>query len=190
MKTFRMLSVSMLAVVLGIASTGASLAQTRSAADARVDMAVVEFTPGPNAPGMTYEAKRQMQATMAYELAQTRRFRVVDVRGTRDASQANLAAINGGGSTAAAVRLGKQLGVAYVLTGTVEEYTPQGGDGFGRVRLRTRLIEVATGKVAHSGETSQRSTAAMRTSGAAEMHTRTMRPALQKLSATILALGF
>jgi TolB-like protein len=186
MKTFRLFSVSMLALVIGISFAGDSLAQTSSAD--KVKVAVTEFTPGPNAPGMTVEAKRHMQASLAFALFDTKRFDVVDVRNTRAASQADLAAINGGASTAAAVRLGKQLGVAYVLTGTVEEYTPQGGDGFGRVRLKTRLIEVATGKVKHAGETTQRSTSAMRTLNAAEMHTKAMRPALEKLAATLAGL--
>ena len=39
--------------------------------------------------------------------------------------------------------------------------------GFGRVILKTRLIEVATGKVKHAGETTQLSTSAMRTNDAA-----------------------
>jgi TolB-like protein len=184
MKTFRLFSVSMLALVLGIASTGVSIAQSSS----KVKVAVTEFTPGPNAPGMTVEARRHMQASLAFALFDTRRLDVVDVRRTRDASQADLATINGGSSTAAAVRLGKQLGVSYVLTGTVEEYTPQGPDGFGRVRLRTRLIEVATGKVVHAGETTQRSTSAMRTTNAAELHTKAVRPALESLAATLAGL--
>jgi TolB-like protein len=178
------------ALVLGVAFAGVSHAQPPSPAQAMVDIAVVEFTPGPNAPGMTYEAKRQLQATLAYELAKTRRFHVVDVRNTRAASQSDLATINGSASTAAATRLGKQLRVAYVVTGTVEEYTPQGGDGFGRVVLKTRLVEVATGKVVHAEEVVQRSNSRMLTSNPAEMHTRTIRPALQKLAATLVGLRY
>jgi len=148
------------AVILGIAFAGVSLAQTSSeekagerqtAKAAEVKVAVIEFSPGPNASGMTPEAKRQAQASLAFALFETHRFDVVDVRRTRDASQGDLAALNGGSSTAAAVKLGKQLGVSYVLTGTVEEYTPKGADGFGHVILKTRLIEVATGKVKHAG---------------------------------------
>lgn len=176
------------ALMLGVALAGVSLAQTSSAEKAKVKVAVTEFTPGPSASGMTHEAKRHMQASLAFALYESKRFDVVDVRRTRAASQGDLAAINGGSSTAAAVKLGKQLGVAYVLTGTVEEYTPQGGDGFGRVLLKTRLVEVATGKVKHAGETTQRSTSAMRTSGVAEMHTKAMRPALEKLAATLAGL--
>ena len=183
------------AVVLGIAFAGVSLAHTSSEekADerpaAKVKVAVVEFSPGPNAPGMTVEAKRHLQASLAFALFESDRFDVVDVRRTRDASQGDLAALNGDSSTAAAVKLGKQLGVSYVLTGTVVEYTPKGADGFGLVILKTRLIDVATGKVKHAGETTQRSTSAMRTNGAAEMHTKTMKPAIEKLTATLAGLS-
>ena len=171
MKTIRVFSVSLLALVLGIAFAGVSSAQTSD----KIRVAVIEFSPGPN-------------ASLAYALYETKRFSPVDVRNTREASQADLAAINSGSSTAAAVRVGKQLGVAYVITGTVVEYTPQGGDSFGRVLLKTRLVEVATGKVVYAGETSQRSTSAMRTANAAEMHTKTMRPALESLAATLAGL--
>ena len=186
------------AVVLGIAFAGVSLAHTSSEEKAGerntgmaagVKVAVVEFSPGPNAPGMTYEAKRHLQASLAFALFETRRFDVVDVRRTRAASQADLAAINDGSSTTAAVKLGKQLGVSYVLTGTVVEYTPQGADGFGRVILKTRLIEVATGRVKHAGETAQRSTSPMRTNGAAEMQTKAIKPAIEKLTAILVGLS-
>lgn len=114
----------------------------------------------------------------------------MDIRRTRAASQSDLAAINGSSSTAAAVKLGKQLGVSYVVTGTVEEYTPRGGDGFGRLILRTRLIEVATGKVTHADETAQRSTSAMSTKGDAEMHTKTVPSALDKVTGALAELRY
>jgi TolB-like protein len=185
------------AVILGIAFAGVSLAHTSSeektgerqaAKAAEVKVAVIEFSPGPNASGMTPEAKRQLQASLAFALVESDRFDVVDVRRTRAASQGDLAAINGGSFTAAAVKLGKQLGVSYVLTGTVVEYTPKGADGFGRVILKTRLIEVATGKIKHTGETTQLSTSAMRTNGAAEMQTKAIKPALEKLMETLAGL--
>jgi hypothetical protein len=185
------------AVVWGIAFAGVSFAQNSSEEKAgerhagkaaEVKVAVIEFSPGPNASGMTPEAKRHLQASLAFALFETDRFDVVDVRRTRAASQGDLAALNGGSSTAAAVKLGKQLGVSYVLSGTVAEYTPKGADGFGRVILQTRLIEVATGKVKHVGETTQQSTSAMRTNGAAEMQTKAMKPAIKKLTATLAGL--
>jgi TolB-like protein len=174
------------AVILGIAFAGVSLAHTSS--EEKVKVAVVEFSPGPNASGMTAEAKRHLQASLAFALFESDKFDVVDVRRTRAASAGDLAALNGGGSSAAAVKLGKQLAVSYVLTGTVVEYTPKGADGFGLVILKTQLIEVATGKVKHAGETTQRSTSAMRTDGAAEMQTKAVKPALEKLTATLAGL--
>jgi hypothetical protein len=185
------------AIVLGVALAGVSFAHTLSEEKAGerhagkvagVKVAVIEFSPGPNATGMTPEAKRQLQASLAFALVESDRFDVVDVRRTRAASQDDLAAINESSSTAAAVKVGKQLGVSYVLTGTVAEYTPKGADGFGHVILKTRLIEVATGKVKYAGETTQRSMSAMRTNGAAEMQTKTMKPAIEKLTATLAGL--
>jgi hypothetical protein len=51
--------------------------------------------------------------------------------------------------------------------------------------LKTRLIEVSTGRVKHAGETVQQSAAAMHTDGVAEMHTKVLRPAIEKLTATL-----
>ena len=78
--------------------------------------------------------------------------------------------------------------MSYVLTGIVAEYTPRDTEGFGRVILKTRLIEVATGKGKHTGETTQRSTGVMRTTGTAEMHSKTVKPAIEKLTATLAGL--
>lgn len=186
-------------VILGIAFAGVSLAQTslqikpgqrQTSKTEEIKIAVVEFSPGQNASGMTPEAKRQLQAGVAAALEKTRKFDVADVRWTRNESQENLAALNGNSSTAAAVKLGKQLDVRYVLTGTIVEYAPKGADGFGTVVLKTRLIEVATGKVKYAGETTQRSTTGMRTDGVAEMHAKTVMPAVKKLAAAIAELKF
>lgn len=174
------------AVIFGIALAGAALAQTSKATEVKI--AVIEFSPGQNASGMAPDAKRQLQTGMAAALAKSGKFDVADVRWTRTESQNDLAALNNGSSTAAAVKLGKQLGVSYVLTGTVAEYTPKDADGFGRVILKTRLIEVATGKVKHADETAQRSTSEMRTTGIAEMHSKTVMPAIKKQAATIAGL--
>lgn len=171
------------AIILGIALAGVSLAQTSSRAtrgSSVPSMAVVEFTPGPNASAMDSYAKRDLQAFVASQIHKTRKFEVHDVRNTRHASQSNLAALNGGG-TAAAVKLGKQLGVGYVLVGTVTEYDTKGG----QITLKTRLIEVATGKVKYSGETNGQSIDRMRTGGNAEMMSKAARPAILELTARL-----
>lgn len=170
-------------LILGIALTGIALAQAPSKGSAgktnKARVAVVEFTPGPKASGMTAEAKRHLQASIAFALFESDRFDVVDVRHTRDASKADLVAINGA-STAAAVKVGKQLGVSYVLTGTVVEYNTQGS-----ATLKTQLVEVATGKVKHADDLSQQSTSAVTSGGAAEMMTKVLKPLIQKLTSTL-----
>ena len=176
------------AVMLVMALAGVSLAQNSAAGQAnkagRERVAVVEFIPGPKASAMIAEAKRQLQASIAFELSQTVEFEVVDVRNTRAATQSNLIALNAEGSTSAAVKAGKQLGASFVLTGTVTEYDNKAG----QVTMKTRLIEVATGKVKHSGETTQQSTSVLRVGGAAEMQSKVLKPAIKKLTATLTAL--
>ncbi|MGD9561335.1 MAG: hypothetical protein AB7F88_03570 [Pyrinomonadaceae bacterium] len=174
------------AVILGIALAGISLAQTSSKASHRTGgsdaprMAVVEFTTGPNASVMDRYAKRDLQAFIASRIHQSRKFKVVDVRNTREASKSNLAALNGAG-TAAAVKLGKQLDVSYVLTGTVVEYDNKSG----QVTLKARLVEVATGKVRYSGESTGQSSTPIRSGGNAEMMSKAVRPAILDLTARL-----
>ena len=173
------------AVILGVTLAGVALAQAPSKESTvkteKTRVAVVEFTPGPNASGMTGEAKRQLQASIAFRLMKTNRIHVVDVRHTREASQADLVAVNGA-STAAAVRVGKQLKVSYVLTGTVEEYNTKGS-----ATLKTRLVEVATGKVKHTDELSHQSLKEMRTGGDVEMKTFVLLPITLRLAETLAA---
>ncbi|AXE21949.1 hypothetical protein DR864_29235 (plasmid) [Runella rosea] len=181
----RMMNNLIAVVILGTALAGGALAQSPSTGSSikteKVQMAVVEFTPEPNASGMTTEAKRQLQASIAFRLMKTNRFHVVDVRHTREASQADLVAVNGA-STAAAVRVGKQLGVSYVLTGTVVEYNTKGS-----ATLKTRLVEVATGKVKHTDELSHQSPKEMRTGGDVEMKTYVLLPITLRLAETLTA---
>src|SRR5262245_39884084 len=96
------------AIILGIALAGVSFAQADKSSKPRI--AVIEFTPGPNASSMTFEAKRHLQASISYSLAETRMFHVPDVRNTREATQSSLPALNGEGSTSTAVKIGKLLG--------------------------------------------------------------------------------
>lgn len=172
--------------LLGAAPALAASPSARQAAKAaELTLAVVEFTPQADAARMTHEAKRHLQASLAQALFNSPRFRVVDVKWTREASRADLDRINLEASTSEAVRLGRQLGVSYVLTGSVVAYEPKGADGHGRATLKTRLVEVSTGKVRYAGETVQRSTGAMHTDGVAEMHTAVLRPAIQALTTTL-----
>jgi TolB-like protein len=175
---------ALLMVALGLASAAISVSgdQTPSTAaadkSARSRIAVLEFTPATNVVGMTYEAKRHLQASIAFSLHSSGKFSVVDVRNTRDATQRDLSELNGP-STEAAIRVGKQLNVSYVLTGNVLEYDTKSG----HATLNTRLIEVATGKVKYSGETIGQSTSPMTPrAGEPEMMSKVLKPAIEKLT--------
>ena len=171
------------AIVIGIALTGVSLAQAPARAQG-VTTAVVEFSVGPNAAGMTEQAKFGLQTQLSARLNNTRKFDVYDTRNTRRASQPDLGAINGN-SMSAAVRLGKQVGVAFVVTGSVEEYNTSGS-----AKVKFRLVEVATGKVKYSGEISQQAVSKMTGNGsAAEMQAKVMKPIIEKLTEKLRA-GF
>ncbi|MFO1498001.1 MAG: FlgO family outer membrane protein [Verrucomicrobiota bacterium] len=148
---------------------------------AKARIAVIEFTPGTNAAGMTYEAKRHLQASIAFSLQSSGRFSVVDVRNTRDVTQRDLSELNGS-SSAPAARIGKQLNVSYILTGNVIEYDTKSG----RATLNTRLIEVATGEVKYSGETTEQSTSPMTArAGEPEMMAKVLKPAIAKLTTAL-----
>ncbi len=164
------------AVILGIVVAGVSFAQV-TPSDRGVKTAVVEFSTGAGASGMNDQAKRGLHTTLSARLNHTRKFHVYDTRHTRNASQADLAAINGS-STAAAVKLGKQLGVAYVLTGTVTEYNTRGS-----AKVAYRLVETSTGKVRHSGQISQQATMRMSDNpGAPEMQAKVLKALIDKMT--------
>lgn len=166
------------AIAMGIALAGISYAQAPAKGP---KAAVVEFSVAPAASGMTEQAKFGLQTQLSARLNNTRKFDVYDTRHTRRASQADLASINGA-STAAAVRLGKQVGAAYVVTGTVVEY-----DTKGSALVKFRLVEVSTGKVKHSGELSQQAVSKMYGTGAPEMQAKVMKPLIDKVTNELIA---
>ena len=156
------------ALILGLALAGVSLAQS-----GKPRIAVLEFSDATGA--MSYEAKRQLQASISFELVKKREFEVPDVRNTREMTQ--------GGGTATSI--GKKLGVDYVMTGSVIEYSTTAG----RMTVRTQLIEVATGKVKLSGDTTGQSVRAMPiNSGHAAMSVMVAKPLIQKLTDSIRAV--
>ncbi len=161
------------AVILGIVLAGVSFAQST-----KPRIAVIEFKPGPNASAMTAEAKRQLQSSIAFELVKKREFEVPDVRNTRAATGITDL------TPSTAVKIGKQLGVNYVLIGSVTEYSTTGG----RMTVKTQLVDVATGKVKLAGETNGQSKTAMTSNaGHAEMSVKVVKPLIEKLKASIQA---
>ena len=159
------------AFLLAIVLAGVSLAQS-----GKPRVAVVEFKDSTGV--MTYEAKRQLQASIAFEMVKKRDFDVPDVRNTRAATPGPDV------SVPAAVKIGKHMNVSYVLIGTVTDYSTNAG----RMTVRTQLVNVATGKVILSGETTGEAARPMTpNAGHAEMSTKVVKPMIQKLFATLVA---
>jgi TolB-like protein len=150
-------------------------------------IAVVEFTPGANAASMTSEARRHLQGSLSAALDNSRKFDVFDTRHTRRASEATLEAINTDVSTSAAVKIGKTLGVAYVLTGVVVDYSPGAERAHGSTRIQSRVVEVATGKVVHTAETTHTSVGPLERKTEQVMQAWVMKPAIDKLTAALVA---
>jgi curli biogenesis system outer membrane secretion channel CsgG len=174
------------ALVLGImaAAVSSAEAQTRPAVRG-VKTAVVEFTPVPNVSAMTDNAKRLLHTGLSASLMKTRKFDVYDTRHTHNATKGDLTAINGS-STAAALKAAKQLGVAYILTGTVTEYKPKLADEHGSAEVSVRLIEVATGKVVYKGEVSVKSGGKMRTGSDVEMQAYVMKHIIDQVTEVLV----
>ncbi len=175
------------AVILGVVLAAVLPAEAQSNRGVRgVKTAVVEFTPGPKASAMTDNAKRFLHTQLSASMMKSRKFDVYDTRHTHNATKGDLAAINGS-STAAAIRAAKQLGVAYILTGTVTEYTPKLADEHGSAEVSVRLIEVATGKVVYKGEVSVKSGGKMRTGSDVEMQSYVMKHIIDQLTEVLIA---
>ncbi len=159
------------AFILAILLAGVSLAQS-----GKPRIAVVEFKDETGV--MSYEAKRQLQASIAFAMVKKRDFEVPDVRNTREATPGPDVSVS------AAVRMGKHMNVGYVLIGTVTEYSTSAG----RMAVRTQLVSVATGKVVLSGETAAETARPMTpNAGHAEMSTKVAKPLIEKLFATLTA---
>lgn len=163
------------AIVISIALAGLSYGQTKGP-----KTAVVEFSVGAAASSMNDQAKFGLQTQLSARLNHTRKFDVYDTRHTRRALQADLGAINGA-STSAAVRLGKQVGAAYVVTGNVVEYDTK---GFAKVKIR--LVEVSTGKVKYSGEFSQQAVSKVNVGSAPEMQAKVMKPLIDQVTEALV----
>lgn len=169
-------------IIVVFALADISIAQAPGKGTKKIPIAVIEFTPGPNVSAVSAEAKRQLQSSTAYALAKSHHFDVADVRNTIHFSKSDLPAINGP-KTAAAVKVGKQLRVNYVLTGIIEEFNTEGS-----AILKTRLVEVSTGKVLYEEATSQKCTKPMVTGSDMEMKTFVLKPLIDQITADLLEL--
>ena len=144
------------------------------------------------------------QDVLVTELVKSGKFRVVEREQLEALMQEKNLSLSGDVDPKTAVRVGKLLGVNYILTGSVTEYgntdvSGGGGGVFAGKRkfvaaLNARLIDTSTGEVAWADEASQEE-ASIKVSvfgvgGGVDdnrMFDKVMKPCIQKLTASLKA---
>lgn len=184
------------AIFFALMLAGVSLAQTISAPGSgpqsadkstKPRIAVIEFTAGPSAAGIGADGTQTLQNGIATGLARTGKFAVADVAKTNITVHNERLTLSGTGiSTAAAAKIGKLLGVNYVMTGSVTEYGTTDVGGMARMAIKAQVIDVATGHVKWIAGTRHESAGVTKIgAGTLEMTERVMKPCIQALTSSL-----
>lgn len=201
----RIVSLALCAALLcGFAATMAS-AQEKSS---KPRIAVIEFKNKADNQWWYSGGAEAMQDVFVTELVKSGRFRVVEREQLQALMQEKNLTLSGDLDPATAVKMGKILGVNYLLTGSVTEYgvTDKGGHGRGVGRLpgfsagkrsfvaavNARLIDTSTGEIVWADEASAEESSVKVSVGGFgggvdddRMFDKVMKPVIQQLTASI-----
>lgn len=176
------------AFVFAFILTGVSLGQTRVSSGAQLELskpriAVLEFTPEPTSPSA--DGTQTLQNGIVNEMTKKEGHKDwIEIPSTsvqvRDLYKQLLGRPV---DSSTAVKIGKLLGVNYVMTGTYSYDHTLGGGSFA---IRSQIIDVATGKIKWSGETTQTGLAKAG-AGTLVLTSSNALPAVQKLTASLKA---
>jgi curli biogenesis system outer membrane secretion channel CsgG len=130
---------------------------------AQPKLVVLEFGNKADNQWWSHGGAAAAQDVFITELIGTKKFKVIDRESLEEILQARNVTLSGELSAANAIKIGKLLGVNYLLTGTVTKYgvedqggKPTGGLNAGKrkfvVAFRTQLINTSTGKAVWSRE--------------------------------------
>jgi len=189
-----------------------ALSVTASAADksARPRIAVIEFKNKADNQWWYHGGAEAMQDVFVTELVKSGKFRVVEREQLAALMDEKNLSVSGDVDPATAVKVGKLLGVNYLLTGAVTEYgmTDKGahGPGIGRLpgfaagkrsfvaAVNARLIDTSTGEVVWADEASAEESSVKVSVGGFgggvdddRMFDKVMKPVIQQLSASLKA---
>ncbi|HYN19996.1 MAG TPA: CsgG/HfaB family protein [Thermoanaerobaculia bacterium] len=204
----RILSLALCAALLCVFA----LTLTASAADksTKPRLAVIEFKNKADNQYWWHGGAEAMQDVFVTELVKSGQFRVVEREQLAALMQEKGLALSGDVDPSTAVKMGKLLGVNYLLTGAVTEYgiTDKGGHGSGIGRLpgfsagkrnfvaavNARLIDTSTGEIVWADEaTATESSVKVSVGGFGggvdddRMFDKVMKPCIQQLTASIKA---
>jgi curli biogenesis system outer membrane secretion channel CsgG len=204
----RILSLALCAALLCVFA----LTLTASAADksTKPRLAVLEFKNKADNQYWWHGGAEAMQDVFVTELVKSGQFRVVEREQLAALMQEKGLALSGDVDPSTAVKMGKLLGVNYLLTGAVTEYgiTDKGGHGSGIGRLpgfsagkrsfvaavNARLIDTSTGEIVWADEASAEESSVKVSVGGFgggvdddRMFDKVMKPCIQQLTASIKA---
>src|SRR5688572_13576213 len=203
----RIVSLALCAVLLCAFVVSMASAEEKST---KPRIAVIEFKNKADNQWWYHGGAEAMQDVFVTELVKSGKFRVVEREQLQALMQEKNLSLSGDVDPATAVKMGKLLGVNYLLTGAVTEYgiTDKGGHGSGIGRLpgfsagkrnfvaalNARLIDTSTGEVVWADEaTAQESSVKVSVGGFGggvdddRMFDKVMKPCIQQLTASIKA---
>lgn len=172
---------------------------------AQPKLAVLEFTNKANNQWWAHGGGEQTQDTFITEMVGTKKFKVIDRESLEEILQERNVTLSGELNEANAIKIGKLLGVNYLLTGTVTKYgaedqggKPTGGLNAGKRKFvatfKTQLINTSTGKTVWSREESGETTSIKVSVGGFgggvdhnRMFDSVMKPTIQKAIANLKA---
>jgi curli biogenesis system outer membrane secretion channel CsgG len=183
---------------------------THAASGDKPRIAVLEFKNKADNQWWWHGGAEAAQDVFVTELVKSGKFRVVEREQLQALMQEKNLTLSGDLDPSTAVRVGKLLGVNYLLTGSVTEYgvTDKGAHGrsIGRLpgfsagkrtfvaAMNARLIDTSTGEIAWADEASAEESSAKVSVGGFgggvdddRMFDKVMKPCIQKLTASLKA---
>ena len=199
-------------ILLCVALVAAALAPALSAADksSKPRIAVLEFKNKADNQWWWHGGSAAAQDVFVTELVKSGKFRVVEREQLQALMQEKNLTLSGDVDPSSAIKIGKLLGVNYLLTGSVTEYgtTDKGahGSGIGRLpgfnvgkrsfvaAMNARLIDTSTGEVVWADEArAEESSAKVSVGGFGggvdddRMFDKVMKPCIQQLTSSLKA---
>ena len=201
----RILSLALCAVLLSAFVVSMASAEEKST---KPRIAVIEFKNKADNQWWYHGGAEAMQDVFVTELVKSGKFRVVEREQLAALMEEKNLALSGDVDPSTAVKMGKILGVNYILTGAVTEYgvTDKGGHGSGIGRLpgfsagkrnfvaavNARMIDTSTGEIVWADEASAEESSVKVSVGGFgggvdddRMFDKVMKPVIQQLVAGI-----
>jgi len=178
-----LLTGALVSVSHGQAVTAPTPKPPRAEKSTKPRIAVLEFTSGTNTSNWSGGAAASAQEMVIKELTGSSKFVVTPRKKTQASVGNQTLTVSGADTTSTAVRIGKLLGVNYVLIGNVTEYTASA------FAAKIQLVDVSTGTVIRTDE-ARNTDPSLTKVGAGTLilpNSNLMKPVIQKLTASLKA---